>query len=132
MAFALNWYAHALAGQGALEEAQAQVLRSLPHCRRSVGLRHFAGMLALLSARQGRLREAALLIGCDDAARERRGERRTPSDERTRAAALKHIGAAHPSASIEAWRLEGAGLDEDATVALVSQGLSAGLHVRAA
>lgn len=120
MAFALNWYAHALTGQGALEEAQAEVLRSLPHCRRSVGLRHFAGMLALLAARQGRLREAALLIGCDDAARQRRGERRSPSDERTMAAALALIGAVHPAAGIEAWRLEGAGLDEDATVALAS------------
>lgn len=124
MAFALNWYAHALTGQGALEEAQAQVLRSLPHCRRSVGLRHFAGMLALLAARQGRLREAALLIGCDDAARERRGEQRTPSDHRTMAAALALIGAAHPAAIIEAWCLEGAGLDEDAAVALVAGHLS--------
>jgi hypothetical protein len=26
----------------------------------------------------------------------------------------------HPAAGIEAWRLEGAGLDEDATVALAS------------
>ena len=120
LAFALNWYAHALTGQGALEEARAQVLRSLPHCRRSVGLRHFAGMLALLAARQGRLREAALLAGCDDAARQRRGERRSPSDERAMAAALALIGAAHPAADIDAWRLEGAGLDEDAAVALLS------------
>ncbi|MEO5738355.1 MAG: hypothetical protein ABIQ82_12945, partial [Variovorax sp.] len=120
MAFALNWYAHALTGQGALEEAQAQVLLSLPHCRRSLGLRHFAGMLALLAARQGRLREAALLIGCDDAARLRRGERRSPSDNRTMAVALALIGAVHPAISVEAWRLEGAGLDEDATVALVT------------
>ncbi|CAN7662192.1 winged helix-turn-helix domain-containing protein [Variovorax sp. LjRoot84] len=136
MAFALNWYAHALTGQGALEEAQAQVLRSLPHCRRSVGLRHFAGMLALLAARQGRLREAALLIGCDDAARQRRGERRSPSDDRAMAAALALIGAAHPAASIEAWRLEGAGLDEDAIMALVSErhllNAASGPHVRAA
>ena len=120
MAFALNWYAHALTGQGALEEAQAQVLRSLPHCRRSVGLRHFAGMLALLAARQGRQREAARLIGCDDAARERRGERRS----RRPAHDGGHPGAHRRRACggrIEAWRLEGAGLDEDATVALVSE-----------
>ncbi|OUM02562.1 winged helix-turn-helix domain-containing protein [Variovorax sp. JS1663] len=120
MAFALNWYAHALTGQGALDEAQAQVLRSLPHCRRSVGLRHFAGMLALLAARQGRLREAAMLIGCDDAARQRRGEKRTPSDQRTMEAALALVSAAHPAVLIEAWRLEGSSLDEDATVALLT------------
>jgi predicted ATPase/DNA-binding winged helix-turn-helix (wHTH) protein len=135
MAFALNWYAHALTGQGALEEARAQVLRSLPHCRRSLGLRHFSGMLALLAARQGRLREAALLVGCDDAARQRRGERRSPSDERTMKAAMALIGAAHPAASVEAWRLEGAGLDEDAVVALVSDHLlnaASDPHARAA
>ena len=104
LAFALNWYAHALTGQGALEEAQAQVLRSLPHCRRSVGLRHFAGMLALLAARQGRLREAALLVGCDDAARQRRGERRIaqrrardggrPGADRRRPSGGRHRGLA--------------------------------------
>ncbi len=135
MAFALNWYAHALVGQGALEEAQVQVLRSLPYCRRSLGLRHFAGMLALLAARQGRLREAALLIGCDDAARARRGEKRSPGDERMIAAALALIGAAHPAALIEAWRLEGTGLDEDATAALVSgqrDDGAAAMHARVA
>jgi len=134
MAFALNWYAHALVGQGALEEAHAQVLRSLPYCRRSLGLRHFAGMLALLAARQGRLREAALLVGCDDAARSRRGEKRSPSDERMIAAALAPIGSAHPAGLVEAWRLEGAGLDEDATAALMSEQHddAAAMHVRVA
>jgi tetratricopeptide (TPR) repeat protein len=120
MAFALNWYAHALTGQGSLDEAQAQVLQSLPYCRRSMGLRHFAGMLALLAARQGRLREAALLIGCDDAARQRRGEKRTPSDQRTMNAALALVGAAHPPSLVEAWRIQGAGLGEDEVVALAS------------
>ena len=52
--------------------------------------------------------------------RTRRGEKRTPSDHRTMSAALSLVGAAHPPASIEAWRLEGAGLDEAAVVALVS------------
>lgn len=134
MGFALNWYAHALTGQGALDEAHAQVLRSVPYCRRSVGLRHFAGMLALLAARRGRLREAALLIGCDDTERERRGERRMAADERTLAATLALIGAAHPAPDIEAWRLEGAELDEDAVVALLSDRFSApsDRHVQAA
>ncbi len=120
MAFALNWYAHALTSLGELDKAEAQVMLSLPHCRRSVGLRHFAGMLALLFARQGRLREAALLIGCDDAARERRGEMRTPTDRRTLAGTLSLIGAAHPPAQVDAWRLEGTGLDEDAVAALLA------------
>lgn len=125
MAFALNWYAHALTSRGDLDEAQAQVMLSLPHCRRSLGLRHFAGMLALLAARQGRLREAAWLIGCDDAARERRGEVRTPSDTRTLAATLALIGAEHAAARIEAWRLEGTGFDEDAVAALMSERITA-------
>jgi hypothetical protein len=48
------------------------------------------------------------------------------------AAVLSLIRAVHPAASTEAWRLEGAGLDEDATAALVSERLGAGPHVRVA
>ncbi|HJS03431.1 MAG TPA: hypothetical protein VJ832_08125, partial [Variovorax sp.] len=62
-------------------------------------------------------------------------ERRSPSDERTMTAAMALIGSAHPAASVEAWRLEGAGLDEDAVVALVSDHLlnaASDPHVRAA
>lgn len=124
MAFALNWYAHALTVQGTLAEAQAQVMQSLPHCRRSLGLRHFAGMLALLAARQGRLRDAMRLVGCDDAARARRGEVRSQTDSRTLDAVLALVGASHPPVEVAAWRLEGAGLDEDAAIALASAGLN--------
>lgn len=125
MAFALNWYAHALTVQGTLSEAQAQVMQSLPHCRRSLGLRHFAGMLALLAARQGRLRDAARMVGCDDAARARRGEVRSQTDTRMLNATLALVGAVHAPAEVAAWRLEGAGLDEDAAIALASAGLRA-------
>ena len=120
MAFMHNWLAHALTARGDLREARSQVQQSLQHCRRSVGLRHFAGMLGLLVARQGRLREAALLVGCDDAARERRGEVRTPFDTRTTNATLALVSAGHPQGLIDAWRVEGMALDEDATMALVT------------
>ena len=82
-------------------------------------------MLALLAARQGRLRDAALLVGCDDAARARRGEVRSRSDTRMLDAALALVGAVHAPSELAAWRLAGAGLDEDATIALASAGLSA-------
>lgn len=125
LAFAHNWYAHALTVQGSLAEAQAQVMLSLPQCRRTLGIRHFSGMLALLAARQGRLRDAALLIGCDDAARARRGEVRSRADTRMLEATLALVGAVHPPSELAAWRLEGAGLDEDAAIGLASAGLSA-------
>ncbi|KQP12791.1 winged helix-turn-helix domain-containing protein [Pseudorhodoferax sp. Leaf267] len=119
LAFALNWYAHALTAQGALDEALVQVRRSVPHCRRTLGLRHFAGMLSLLAARQGRLREAALLLGCDDAARQRRGEARTPFDARAMAGTLALVGATHPHERIAVWRVQGTALDEEQTQALI-------------
>lgn len=118
-AFALNWYAHALTAQGALDEALLQVRRSLPHCRRTLGLRHFAGPLSLLAARQGRLREAALLLGCDDAARQRRGEVRTPFDTRTMHATLALVEAGHSHERIAVWRVQGTALDEEQTQTLV-------------
>lgn len=119
MAFALVWHAHALTAQGALDEALEQVRRSLPYCRRSVGLRHFAGMLGLLAARQGRLREAALLLGCDDAARQRRGEVRTPFDVRTMKAILALVGAEHAPERVAVWRVQGGALDEAEAAELV-------------
>lgn len=119
MSFALVWYAHALTAQGLLDEALEQVRRSLPYCRRSVGLRHFAGMLALLAARRGMLREAALLLGCDDAARQRRGEARTPFDVRTMKAVLALVGAQHGAERVAVWRVQGAGLDEAEAAALL-------------
>ena len=118
MAFALNWYAHALTAQGALDEALAQVRRSLPYCRRTLGLRHFAGLLSQLAAHQGRLREAALLLGCDDAARQRRGEVRTPFDTRTMHATLALVGASYPHERIAVWRVQGTALDEEQTQVL--------------
>jgi tetratricopeptide (TPR) repeat protein len=121
MAFVLNWYAHALTAQGALDDALEQVRRSLPYCRRSVGVRHFAGMLGLLAARQGRLREAALLLGCDDAARQRRGEVRTPFDQRTMKAILALVGAEHAPERVAVWRLQGTALEEAEVAALVLQ-----------
>ncbi len=117
MAFALVWHAHALTAQGALDEALAQVRRALPYCRRTLGLRHFAGMLALLAARCGRLRDAVLLLGCDDAARERRGEARAPFDARTLAQTLALVRAAHPPERIAVWRLQGTALDEEQALA---------------
>lgn len=119
MAFVLNWYAHALTEQGALDEALAQVERSLPYCRRSLGLRHFSGMLALLAARRGRLREAVLLLGCDDAARQRRGESRTPFEMRAMATTLALVAAVHPHERVAVWRLQGSALDEDEAQALI-------------
>ena len=119
MSFLLLWYAHALTAHGLLDEALALVRRSLPYCRRSLGLRHFAGMLSLLAARQGRLREAALLLGCDDAARLRRGEVRTPFDQRTATATLALVGAAHTHERIAVWRVQGSALDEEQAQALV-------------
>jgi hypothetical protein len=123
LAFAHNWYAHALTVQGSLPEAQAQVMLSLPQCRRTLGIRHFAGMLALLAARQGRLRDAALLVGCDDAARARRGEVRSRADIRMLEATLALVGAVHAPSELAAWRLEGAALDEDGAIALASAGV---------
>ncbi|RCW71210.1 ATP-binding protein [Pseudorhodoferax soli] len=119
MAFALNWFAHALTAQGALDEALAQVERSLPYCRRSLGLRHFSGMLSLLAARRGKLREAVQLLGCDDAARQRRGEVRTPLDTRTMEATLALAAQAHAPERIAVWRLHGSALDEEQAQALV-------------
>ncbi len=119
MAFLLHWYAHALTVQGALDEALALVRRSLPYCRRALGLRHFSGLLALLAARQGRLREAALLLGADDAARQRRGEARTPFDQRALSATLSLVGAAHAHERIAVWRVQGMALDEGQVVDLV-------------
>lgn len=119
MSFALLWYAHALTAQGALDEALEQVRRSLPYCRRSVGLRHFAGMLALLAARRGKLREAALLLGCDDAARQRRGEVRTPFDLRTMKAVLALVGAQHGEERVVVWRVQGGALEEGEVAELV-------------
>lgn len=56
------------------------------------------------------------------------------ADNRTLAATLALIGAAHPAPDIEAWRLEGTELDEDAVVALLSDRFSApsDRHVQAA
>jgi predicted ATPase/DNA-binding winged helix-turn-helix (wHTH) protein len=119
MAFVLNWYAHALTAQGALDEACEQVRRSLPYCRRSVGVRHFAGMLGLLAARRGRLREAALLLGCDDAARQRRGEVRTPFDVRTMKTILALLGTDHTAERVAVWRLQGTALEEGEVADLV-------------
>jgi hypothetical protein len=118
IAFVRNWFAHALVAQGHLDEAVAEIRASLPYCRRTVGLRHFAGMLALLAACQGRLREAALLLGCDDAALQRRGEARTPFEQRTQADTLARVGAVYPSERIAAWRLQGAVLDDAQAQAL--------------
>ncbi|WP_326541242.1 ATP-binding protein [Pseudorhodoferax sp.] len=119
MATALLLYVHALTDQGALDEAQAQVRRSLPYCRRSLGLRYFAGTLALLAARRGRLREAVLLAGCDDAAYARRGEVRMPRDVRALQAVLALAAQEHAPERITGWRLQGSALDEAQAEALV-------------
>ncbi|MDQ6685123.1 MAG: tetratricopeptide repeat protein, partial [Pseudomonadota bacterium] len=121
MAFALMWQLHALTIQGSLEAAAAKVAQALPHCRRSIGVRHFAGMLALLAARQGRLHLAALLVGCDEAARARRGEIRMPSASTALAATLALIDAAHAPDVVATWRQQGGALDDDATIALLSK-----------
>jgi hypothetical protein len=92
----------------------------LPYVRRSVGVRHFGGTLALLAARLGRLDDAARWVGADDAARQRRGEPRNATDERLLAATLEPVAASHPGAAIDAWRAEGFGLDEDAAAALAA------------
>ena len=120
MAFAHHWYAHALVAQGALDQAQAQVLASLPYCRRSIGLRHFAGMLALLFARQGRLREAALMLGCDEACRQRRGEVVMPFEQRGQDAALDLVRTAHSPEQVAAWRLAGRLLDDEQVEAMLA------------
>jgi predicted ATPase/DNA-binding winged helix-turn-helix (wHTH) protein len=119
MAFVHHWYAHALVAQGALDEALAQVLASVPYCRRAIGLRHFAGMLALLFARQGRLREAALMLGCDELARQRRGESVMPFEQRGQDAALALVRAVHGPAQVAAWRLAGRLVDDEQIEAML-------------
>jgi len=118
MAFALMWSAQALVDAGRLAEAQQRVIEAVPLARRSTGLRHFAGFLAHLAARQGRAGAAARLLGCDDAARERRGEPRIPSDERELQATLALLAPLASAAQLQAWRRTGRELDEDSVQAL--------------
>lgn len=119
-AFAHIGCAHAFTAQGALDEAQDQVEQGVPHCQRSLGLRHFAGVLAWLAARQGRLRDAALLIGAADAARAQRGEGFAPSDLQALRATEMLIRTQHADSKLSAWRLEGAELNEDAVLGLLA------------
>lgn len=122
MTFALMWSAQALADAGRPDEAQQRVVEALPLARRSTGLRHFAGFLAHLAARQGRAEAAARLLGCDDAARERRGEPRIPSDECELQATLALLAPLATQAQLQAWRRTGRELDEDRAQALVLAG----------
>jgi predicted ATPase/DNA-binding winged helix-turn-helix (wHTH) protein len=122
MAFALMWSAQALADAGRLAEAQQRVAEAVPLARRSTGLRHFAGFLAHLAAHQGRAEAAARLLGCDDAARERRGEPRIPSDERELQATLALLAPLAPAAQLQAWRRIGRELDDGRVQALVLAG----------
>ena len=121
-AFTLAWLAQALTVQGALDEAQALMQEAVPFMRRSVGVLHFSGALAGLAARQGRLPDAARLIGADDAAHRRRGEARTAAAERSLAATLAMVVAEHPQVHADAWRLEGEALSEDAAAELAFAG----------
>jgi len=120
--FSLAWLARALTVKGSLAEAQSVFEQALPHLRRTVGVRHFCGYIAELAAQQGRLADAARLIGCDDAGLAQRGVARSPQDARTLQATLALIGAAHPAAQIEAWRAEGGPMGEDDVAALVRAG----------
>ena len=119
MAFTLGWLSHFLAVQGSLDEAQATASEAVPYMRRTIGVRYFCGLFAALPAAQGRLADAARLIGADDAGRARRGETRSRADQRTLDATLGQIAAAHAGTQIDTWRTEGSLLDEDAIIALV-------------
>jgi hypothetical protein len=121
-AFTLVWLAHALTVKGGLEEAQALLQEAVPFMRRSVGVLHFSGTLAALAARQGRLEDAARLIGADDAAHRRRGEPRIAAAERSLAATRSLIAKKHPKGRIDEWRREGEALTDDAAAELVLAG----------
>jgi len=60
-----------------------------------------------------------LLLGCDDAARQRRGEVRTPFDLRTMKAVLALVGAQHGEERVVVWRVQGSALEEGEVAELV-------------
>ncbi|MBL8334452.1 MAG: winged helix-turn-helix domain-containing protein [Rubrivivax sp.] len=117
-AFSLAWTLRCLAARGDLATARARLVELLPHARRSLSLRYFGDALAELAARQGRWQAALMLVGADDAARERREEPREATHRRAVEQVIAAAVAAGHAGDLERWRLEGRTLDEDGAHAL--------------
>lgn len=116
--FSLMWTMRCLAMRGDLAGARARLAEALPHARRSLSLRYFGDAMAELAARERRWQAALMLVGADDAARERREEPREAIHQRQVDAIVARAEAAGLAADVERWRSAGRSIDEDGAQAL--------------
>jgi len=121
-AFAHSYLIRLDVERGAVDRAAARLREALPLMRGATGVRQFAGTLAYLAAKQGRLREAALLQGADIAGRKHRGEATPWLEQKVAAATRSCVLERHTAAELAAWHAEGATLDDAAVAALASSG----------
>ena len=109
----------ALTAQGSLDAAHAVAAEAIRHVGHSFAVRSGFEAFAWLAARQGRLPDAARLLGAKDAWAGRNTQQHTVSKALGYDETLALIKAVHAVADIEQWGAEGASLDDDALTRLV-------------
>jgi hypothetical protein len=110
----------ALVGLGRLDEAEAAIRDGLARARRATGSASWGiSTVAFLAARQGRLEDAARLIGYLDATASRSAIPVTPGEKRPYDETLTLVAPALGAAELERLRIEGRELTEEQAIALV-------------
>lgn len=92
---------------GDVHAADACARQAAPRLQRSDGLAYFVDTLAWLAGQQGRLTEAAHLMGAADAALAARGVVRQPAEERVRQALQGLLASGAEAQRVAAWQAQG-------------------------
>jgi predicted ATPase/DNA-binding winged helix-turn-helix (wHTH) protein len=113
--------ATALTMTGRLDEALGVAREAAAANARDGLLWNFLDPIALLALRRGRVREAALALGCADARNAWRGGQREPNEQRLRDQVLATLRQALPAPALRDLLSEGGALDEQAAAAAALQ-----------